>query len=179
MQHTTLGALDVSRISLGAMGMSTAYTGGCALDDAEFIRTVHQGATGPGALAPGSRRFPRGRPEPLLIPRGALPATSAGVPLDLRSEVAGEDHVLREVAQLAVLALGRSRQLLERLQLAKASTAHQDAHGHADTASARESRLQVGRLCTRGRRFLARLLQLSDRLHKARLDRRLEVVGHD
>jgi len=41
MRHTTLGALDVSRIGLGAMGMSMAYEGG-ATDDAESIRTVHR-----------------------------------------------------------------------------------------------------------------------------------------
>ncbi|GAB4083361.1 aldo/keto reductase [Modestobacter muralis] len=42
MQHTTLGTLDVSRIGLGAMGMSMAYEGGGALDDAGSIRTVHR-----------------------------------------------------------------------------------------------------------------------------------------
>ena len=41
MQHTTIGTLDVSRIGLGAMGMSMAYEGG-ATDDAESIRTVHR-----------------------------------------------------------------------------------------------------------------------------------------
>jgi aryl-alcohol dehydrogenase-like predicted oxidoreductase len=41
MRHITLGTLDVSRIGLGAMGMSMAYEGG-ATDDAESIRTVHR-----------------------------------------------------------------------------------------------------------------------------------------
>jgi aryl-alcohol dehydrogenase-like predicted oxidoreductase len=41
MRHTTLGTLDVSRIGLGAMGMSMAYEGG-PTDDAESIRTVHR-----------------------------------------------------------------------------------------------------------------------------------------
>lgn len=41
MRHTTLGTLNVSRIGLGAMGMSMAYEGG-ATDDAESIRTVRR-----------------------------------------------------------------------------------------------------------------------------------------
>jgi aryl-alcohol dehydrogenase-like predicted oxidoreductase len=41
MQHIELGGLDVSRIGLGAMGMSAAYTGAGA-DDAESIRTIHR-----------------------------------------------------------------------------------------------------------------------------------------
>ncbi len=39
MKHIELGALDVSRIGLGAMGMSTAFTG-AGTDDAESIRTI-------------------------------------------------------------------------------------------------------------------------------------------
>jgi aryl-alcohol dehydrogenase-like predicted oxidoreductase len=41
MKHATLGDLDVSRIGLGAMGMSTAFTG-AGKDDAESIRTIHR-----------------------------------------------------------------------------------------------------------------------------------------
>ncbi len=41
MKHINLGALEVSRIGLGAMGMSTAYTG-AGSDDAESIRTIHR-----------------------------------------------------------------------------------------------------------------------------------------
>jgi aryl-alcohol dehydrogenase-like predicted oxidoreductase len=41
MKHVKLGALDVSRIGLGAMGMSAAYTG-AGTDDAESIRTIHR-----------------------------------------------------------------------------------------------------------------------------------------
>jgi aryl-alcohol dehydrogenase-like predicted oxidoreductase len=41
MKHVTLGSLDVGRIGLGAMGMSTAYTG-AGTDDAESIRTIHR-----------------------------------------------------------------------------------------------------------------------------------------
>jgi aryl-alcohol dehydrogenase-like predicted oxidoreductase len=41
MLHITLGTLDVSRIGLGAMGMSTAYAG-AGQDDAESIRTIHR-----------------------------------------------------------------------------------------------------------------------------------------
>ena len=41
MKHITLGALDVGRIGLGAMGMSTAFTG-AGTDDAESIRTIHR-----------------------------------------------------------------------------------------------------------------------------------------
>jgi aryl-alcohol dehydrogenase-like predicted oxidoreductase len=40
MRHSTLGTLDVGRIGLGAMGMSTAFTG-AGKDDAESIRTIH------------------------------------------------------------------------------------------------------------------------------------------
>jgi aryl-alcohol dehydrogenase-like predicted oxidoreductase len=40
MQHTTLGTLDVSRIGLGAMGMSGVY--GAATDEDESIRTIHR-----------------------------------------------------------------------------------------------------------------------------------------
>ena len=40
MKHIKLGDLDVSRIGLGAMGMSAAYTG-AGTDDAESIRTMH------------------------------------------------------------------------------------------------------------------------------------------
>jgi aryl-alcohol dehydrogenase-like predicted oxidoreductase len=41
MRHTSLGGLDVSRIGLGAMGMSAFYTG-ASTDDAESIRTIHR-----------------------------------------------------------------------------------------------------------------------------------------
>jgi aryl-alcohol dehydrogenase-like predicted oxidoreductase len=41
MKHTQLGRLDVSRIGLGAMGMSATYTG-AGVDDAESIRTIHR-----------------------------------------------------------------------------------------------------------------------------------------
>jgi aryl-alcohol dehydrogenase-like predicted oxidoreductase len=41
MKHTLLGTLEVSRIGLGTMGMSTAYTG-AGTDDAESIRTIHR-----------------------------------------------------------------------------------------------------------------------------------------
>jgi aryl-alcohol dehydrogenase-like predicted oxidoreductase len=41
MKHAKLGDLDVSRIGLGAMGMSTAY-GGADRDDDESIRTIHR-----------------------------------------------------------------------------------------------------------------------------------------
>ena len=41
MKHVKLGTLDVGRIGLGAMGMSTAYTG-AGSDDAESIRTIHR-----------------------------------------------------------------------------------------------------------------------------------------
>jgi aryl-alcohol dehydrogenase-like predicted oxidoreductase len=40
MKHTTLGSLDVSRLGLGAMGMSGVY--GAVADDAESIRTIHR-----------------------------------------------------------------------------------------------------------------------------------------
>ncbi|MET8829538.1 aldo/keto reductase [Streptomyces sp. NPDC004610] len=41
MQHIQLGDLDVSRIGLGAMGMSFAYTG-AGSDDEESVRTIHR-----------------------------------------------------------------------------------------------------------------------------------------
>ena len=41
MQHVSLADLDVSRIGLGAMGMSAFYTG-AGSDDAESIRTIHR-----------------------------------------------------------------------------------------------------------------------------------------
>jgi aryl-alcohol dehydrogenase-like predicted oxidoreductase len=41
MQHIKLGDLDVSRIGLGAMGMSYGYTG-AGSDDVESIRAVHR-----------------------------------------------------------------------------------------------------------------------------------------
>ena len=41
MKHAKLGSLDVSRIGLGTMGMSFAYTG-AGSDDAESIRTIHR-----------------------------------------------------------------------------------------------------------------------------------------
>ena len=41
MKHIELGALNVARIGLGTMGMSTAYTG-AGSDDAESIRTIHR-----------------------------------------------------------------------------------------------------------------------------------------
>jgi aryl-alcohol dehydrogenase-like predicted oxidoreductase len=41
MRTANLGSLEVSRIGLGAMGMSQAYTG-AGLDDAESIRTIHR-----------------------------------------------------------------------------------------------------------------------------------------
>jgi aryl-alcohol dehydrogenase-like predicted oxidoreductase len=41
MKHINLGALEVARIGLGTMGMSTAYTG-AGSDDAKSIRTIHR-----------------------------------------------------------------------------------------------------------------------------------------
>jgi aryl-alcohol dehydrogenase-like predicted oxidoreductase len=41
MKHIHLGSLDVGRVGLGCMGMSTAYTG-AGSDDAESIRTIHR-----------------------------------------------------------------------------------------------------------------------------------------
>jgi aryl-alcohol dehydrogenase-like predicted oxidoreductase len=41
MRHVSLGKLDVSRIGLGAMGMSAYYTG-AGSDDAESIRTIQR-----------------------------------------------------------------------------------------------------------------------------------------
>ena len=41
MQNAKLGTLEVGRIGLGAMGMSTAFTG-AGSDDAESIRTIHR-----------------------------------------------------------------------------------------------------------------------------------------
>ncbi|WP_026310913.1 aldo/keto reductase [Parafrankia elaeagni] len=41
MRHVRLGTLDVSRIGLGAMGMSFGYTG-AGSDDEESIRTIHR-----------------------------------------------------------------------------------------------------------------------------------------
>lgn len=41
MKHIRLGDLDVSRIGLGAMSMSDAYTGAGTNDD-ESIRTIHR-----------------------------------------------------------------------------------------------------------------------------------------
>lgn len=41
MQRINLGALEVSRIGLGTMGMSSAYTG-AGSDDAESVRTIHR-----------------------------------------------------------------------------------------------------------------------------------------
>ena len=41
MKHTTLGALEVSRLGLGTMGMSAFYTG-AGVDDAESIRTIRR-----------------------------------------------------------------------------------------------------------------------------------------
>ena len=41
MQHISLGGLDVSRIGLGAMGMSAYYTG-AGQEESESIRTIHR-----------------------------------------------------------------------------------------------------------------------------------------
>ena len=41
VNHATLRDLDVSRIGLGAMGMSFGYTG-AGTDDAGSIRTIHR-----------------------------------------------------------------------------------------------------------------------------------------
>ncbi len=41
MERISLGTLEVSRIGLGAMGMSAAYTG-AGTDDSESIRTIHR-----------------------------------------------------------------------------------------------------------------------------------------
>ncbi len=41
MKHIHLGSLDVARVGLGCMGMSSAYTG-AGTDDAESIRTIHR-----------------------------------------------------------------------------------------------------------------------------------------
>ncbi|WP_193045503.1 aldo/keto reductase [Mycolicibacterium baixiangningiae] len=42
MKHARLGALDVSRIGLGAMTMAGGYTTGGGVDDNESIRTIHR-----------------------------------------------------------------------------------------------------------------------------------------
>jgi aryl-alcohol dehydrogenase-like predicted oxidoreductase len=42
MKHASLGALEVSRIGLGAMTMAGTYTSGGGLDDAESIRAIHR-----------------------------------------------------------------------------------------------------------------------------------------
>lgn len=42
MRNAHLGALDVSRIGLGAMTMAGTYTSEGAVDDAESIRTIHR-----------------------------------------------------------------------------------------------------------------------------------------
>ncbi|MFD6456093.1 aldo/keto reductase, partial [Nocardia sp. NPDC060220] len=42
MKHASLGALQVSRIGLGAMTMAGTYTTGGDLDDDESIRTIHR-----------------------------------------------------------------------------------------------------------------------------------------
>ena len=42
MKNASLGALEVSRIGLGAMTMAGVYTSGGGLDDAESIRTIHR-----------------------------------------------------------------------------------------------------------------------------------------
>ncbi|MFC9659621.1 aldo/keto reductase [Nocardia sp. NPDC127606] len=42
MKHASLGALQVSRIGLGAMTMAGTYTTGGGLDDDESIRTIHR-----------------------------------------------------------------------------------------------------------------------------------------
>lgn len=41
MKHIKIGTLDVGRIGLGCMGMSTAYTG-AGSDDAESVRAIHR-----------------------------------------------------------------------------------------------------------------------------------------
>jgi aryl-alcohol dehydrogenase-like predicted oxidoreductase len=41
MKHAKLRDLDVSRLGLGAMGMSFGYTG-AGSDDEESIRTIHR-----------------------------------------------------------------------------------------------------------------------------------------
>ncbi|MFD5162438.1 aldo/keto reductase [Streptomyces hawaiiensis] len=41
MQHVSLGGLNVSRIGLGAMGMSAFYSG-ASTDDAESVRAIHR-----------------------------------------------------------------------------------------------------------------------------------------
>jgi aryl-alcohol dehydrogenase-like predicted oxidoreductase len=41
MKHSNLGTLEVARIGLGTMGMSTAYTG-AGSDDDQSIRTIHR-----------------------------------------------------------------------------------------------------------------------------------------
>jgi aryl-alcohol dehydrogenase-like predicted oxidoreductase len=41
MKHISLGGLDVTRLGLGAMGMSAVYTG-ARVDDDESIRTIHR-----------------------------------------------------------------------------------------------------------------------------------------
>ena len=41
MQHVRLGTLDVGRIGLGTMGMSSAYTG-AGTNEAESIRTIQR-----------------------------------------------------------------------------------------------------------------------------------------
>ena len=55
MKHVMLRDLEVSRIGLGAMGMSFGYTGAGA-DDAESIRTIHRAVTRSGRVASSPRR---------------------------------------------------------------------------------------------------------------------------
>ncbi len=101
MKHTTLGALEVSRIGLGAMSMSGAY--GAATDEAESIRTIHRAlemgvtfidtaeAYGPFVNEEIVGRAVRGRRDEVVIatkfgfishtgrPRGTLDSSPANV----------------------------------------------------------------------------------------------------
>ena len=119
MKHITLGTLDVARIGLGAMGMSTAYTG-AGLDDAESdphhppgarprrhphrhgrdLRAVHQrGARRPGHQGPTRPGRPGHQVRHGLPRAAAARAHLDSSPANIRTAVEGSlrrlgtDHI--------------------------------------------------------------------------------------
>jgi aryl-alcohol dehydrogenase-like predicted oxidoreductase len=118
MKHANLGTLEVSRIGLGTMGMSIAYTG-AGLDDAESIRTIHRaldlGVTlidtaeiyGPYTNEELAGRAIKGRRDQVVLATkfgmvshaGAGPGTLDSTPANIRTALEGSlkrletDHV--------------------------------------------------------------------------------------
>jgi hypothetical protein len=73
VKHIKLGTLDVARIGLGAMGMSSAYTGAGRTSNVTCVPSTRSGQSPPRSVPPRPRS-----PWPGCWPRAGLAVPAAG-----------------------------------------------------------------------------------------------------